>query len=57
MKYSKHLLLGVFFGIVLSKAEVVSWYRIYEMFRFDNFSHVWGNRIGYRSRNHSGSTN
>ncbi len=41
MKYIKYLVLGVFFGIVLSKAEVVSWYRIYEMFRFDNF-HMYG---------------
>ena len=41
MKYLKYLALGVFFGIVLSKAEVVSWYRIYEMFRFDNF-HMYG---------------
>lgn len=41
MKYLKYLVLGVFFGIVLSKAEVVSWYRIYEMFRFDNF-HMYG---------------
>ena len=41
MKYIKYLILGVFFGIVLSKAEVVSWYRIYEMFRFDSF-HMYG---------------
>ena len=41
MKYLKYLALGVFFGIVLSKAEVVSWYRIYEMFRFDSF-HMYG---------------
>jgi len=32
-----YLLLGVFFGIVLIKSEVVSWYRIQEMFRFDSF--------------------
>ena len=41
MKYLKYLLVGGFFGIVLSKAEVVSWYRIYEMFRFDSF-HMYG---------------
>lgn len=41
MKYIKYLILGAFFGIVLSKAEVVSWYRIYEMFRFDSF-HMYG---------------
>ena len=41
MKYIKFLLLGVFFGIVLAKAEIISWYRIYEMFRFDAF-HMYG---------------
>lgn len=41
MKYLKYLSLGILFGIVLSKAEVVSWYRIYEMFRFDSF-HMYG---------------
>jgi len=40
----KHLLYmfaGVLFGIVLTKAEVISWYRIYEMFRFESF-HMYG---------------
>jgi len=41
MKYIKYLALGIVFGIILSKAEVVSWYRIYEMFRFDSF-HMYG---------------
>ena len=31
------LVLGIAFGIVLMKAEVVSWYRIFEMFRFESF--------------------
>jgi uncharacterized membrane protein YedE/YeeE len=31
----------VAFGIVLVKAEVVSWYRIQEMFRFQSF-HMYG---------------
>jgi uncharacterized membrane protein YedE/YeeE len=31
------LLLGTLFGIVLVKAEVVSWFRIQEMFRFQSF--------------------
>jgi hypothetical protein len=35
------LLLGVAFGIVLVKSEVVSWYRIQEMFRFQGF-HMYG---------------
>jgi len=41
MKYIKFLLVGVLFGITLSKAEVVSWYRIYEMFKFQSF-HMYG---------------
>ena len=41
MKYLKFLTLGVIFGIVLSKSEVISWYRIYEMFKFDSF-HMYG---------------
>jgi uncharacterized membrane protein YedE/YeeE len=36
-----YLLLGVFFGVVLIKSEVVSWFRIQEMFRFDSF-HMYG---------------
>ena len=41
MKNIKFLFIGIFFGIVLSKAEVVSWYRIYEMFKFQSF-HMYG---------------
>jgi len=41
MKYLKFLLVGVFFGIVLFKAEVISWFRIYEMFKFKSF-HMYG---------------
>lgn len=36
-----YLFLGVFFGVVLMKAEVVSWFRIQEMFRFQSF-HMYG---------------
>ncbi|HAH51177.1 MAG TPA: transporter, partial [Balneola sp.] len=39
--YIKYLLAGIFFGIVLIKSEVVSWFRIQEMFRFDSF-HMYG---------------
>jgi uncharacterized protein len=35
------VLLGVGFGIVLVKAEIVSWWRIQEMFRFQAF-HMYG---------------
>ncbi|MFV0541477.1 MAG: DUF6691 family protein [Aestuariibaculum sp.] len=41
MKYLKFLLIGVFFGVVLTKSEAVSWYRIYEMFKFQSF-HMYG---------------
>lgn len=41
MKFLKFLLVGFIFGIVLTKSEAVSWYRIYEMFQFDSF-HMYG---------------
>jgi len=41
MKNVKFLVIGVVFGIILSKSEVVSWYRIYEMFKFQSF-HMFG---------------
>lgn len=41
MKFIKFLLVGIFFGIVLVKSEAVSWYRIYEMFKFQSF-HMYG---------------
>ncbi len=37
----KYLVLGTIFGIVFVKAEIVSWYRIQEMFRFQSF-HMYG---------------
>jgi uncharacterized membrane protein YedE/YeeE len=36
-----YLLLGALFGIILTKAEVISWFRIQEMFRFQAF-HMYG---------------
>lgn len=41
MKSLKYLLVGFIFGIVLTKSEAVSWYRIYEMFHFESF-HMYG---------------
>ena len=41
MKYFKYLFVGLLFGITLSKAEVISWYRIYEMFKLQSF-HMYG---------------
>ena len=37
----KYLILGILFGIILVKAEVVSWFRIQEMFRLQSF-HMYG---------------
>lgn len=37
----KYLVVGTFFGIVFVKAEIVSWYRIQEMFRLHSF-HMYG---------------
>ena len=34
-------LAGLFFGLVLVKSELISWFRIQEMFRFDAF-HMYG---------------
>lgn len=41
MNYIKYLLVGVIFGFVLTRAEVISWFRIQEMFRFQDF-HMYG---------------
>lgn len=37
----KYALVGVFFGIVFVKAEIISWFRIQEMFRLQSF-HMYG---------------
>ena len=37
----KYLLAGIFFGILLVKSEVISWFRIQEMFRLQSF-HMYG---------------
>lgn len=37
----KFALVGVFFGIIFVKAEIISWYRIQEMFRLQSF-HMYG---------------
>lgn len=41
MKVFKFFIVGIVFGIVLTKAEAISWYRIYEMFMFQSF-HMYG---------------
>ena len=37
----KYLVAGIFFGILLVKAEIISWFRIQEMFRLQSF-HMYG---------------
>ena len=39
--YLKYLLVGIVFGIILIKSEVISWFRIQEMFRLQSF-HMFG---------------
>lgn len=41
MKNVRLLVIGVAFGFIMSKGEVISWFRIYEMFRFESF-HMFG---------------
>jgi uncharacterized membrane protein YedE/YeeE len=41
MRNVKYLIAGVLFGIVLVKSEVISWFRIQEMFRLQAF-HMYG---------------
>ncbi|MBP6624168.1 MAG: YeeE/YedE family protein [Chitinophagaceae bacterium] len=41
MKFIKFLIVGIIFGIVMSKSQAISWYRIQEMFRFQSF-HMYG---------------
>ena len=41
MRTAFYLLIGVAFGIVMTKSEAVSWFRIQEMFRFESF-HMYG---------------
>lgn len=37
----KYLVAGILFGVVLVKAEVISWFRMQEMFRLQSF-HMYG---------------
>ncbi|PKA84173.1 hypothetical protein ATE92_2344 [Ulvibacter sp. MAR_2010_11] len=36
-----YLFIGILFGITMFKSEAASWFRIYEMFKFDSF-HMYG---------------
>ncbi|PTT75073.1 MULTISPECIES: DUF6691 family protein [unclassified Chryseobacterium] len=37
----KYMIVGILFGIVFVKAEIISWFRIQEMFRLQSF-HMYG---------------
>jgi uncharacterized protein len=37
----KYLFIGIIFGIIFIKAEIISWFRIQEMFKFKSF-HMYG---------------
>lgn len=39
--YIKYVIVGIAFGIIFVKAEIVSWFRIQEMFRLESF-HMYG---------------
>lgn len=41
MRMSRYILVGILLGFILYKSEAVSWFRIYEMFRFQSF-HMFG---------------
>jgi uncharacterized membrane protein YedE/YeeE len=41
MKHLKYLFAGTMFGLILTKSQAVSWFRIQEMFRFESF-HMYG---------------
>lgn len=41
MRTVSYLLIGILFGITMFKSEAASWFRIYEMFKFEAF-HMYG---------------
>lgn len=41
MRTLSYLLIGIVFGITMFKSEAASWFRIYEMFKFESF-HMYG---------------
>ena len=44
MKWIKYISIGFFFGVLIVKSEVLSWFCIQEMFRFQSF-HIFGSAI------------
>lgn len=41
LAHLKYVLVGMLFGVVFVKAEIISWFRMQEMFRFEAF-HMYG---------------
>jgi len=41
MRTLLYLIIGILFGITMFKSEAASWFRIYEMFKFESF-HMYG---------------
>lgn len=41
MRLFAFYIVGIIFGIIMTKSEAVSWFRIHEMFRFESF-HMYG---------------
>jgi len=41
MRTLLYLFIGILFGITMFKSEAASWFRIYEMFKFESF-HMYG---------------
>ena len=41
MKALKYIFAGILFGVVMTKSEAISWFRIQEMFLFQSF-HMYG---------------
>jgi uncharacterized membrane protein YedE/YeeE len=41
MKNISFMAVGILFGIIMTKSEAISWFRIHEMFRFESF-HMYG---------------
>lgn len=41
MRLFSFYIVGMLFGIIMTKSEAVSWFRIHEMFRFESF-HMYG---------------
>jgi uncharacterized membrane protein YedE/YeeE len=41
MKNLSFFAVGLLFGVIMTKSEAISWFRIHEMFRFESF-HMYG---------------